>query len=202
MKETKTMKKLLMAVAIVCTAIGVQASSVDWSFSEQVKKDNYGKQADLTAYTAYLIDATTWEGFTALATDAQTYDAFSALTKSGTAAIVTTSGNWTDSTTSKYGTAAGTTSVSSATSGDYYVVLAKEDVGYYAGSKAAGTAYDHAAEPAPSHYDPKIAISAGTNPLTVASFSSFAGGGDTPEPTSGLLLLLGVAGLALRRKAK
>jgi len=34
------------------------------------------------------------------------------------------------------------------------------------------------------------------------NFTAPSGGGDTPEPTSGLLLLLGVAGLALRRKQK
>ena len=33
-----------------------------------------------------------------------------------------------------------------------------------------------------------------------SQYSSFGGGGDTPEPTSGLLLLIGVAGLALKRK--
>ena len=42
--------------------------------------------------------------------------------------------------------------------------------------------------------------SPGTWTATVANVYKDFGGGDTPEPTSGLLLLLGVAGLALRRK--
>ena len=43
-------------------------------------------------------------------------------------------------------------------------------------------------------------FASGTKLGDAGNFTSFSGGGDVPEPTSGLLLLLGVAGLALRRK--
>ena len=81
--------------------------------------------------------------------------------------------------------------------------------GYAASSVAAGTAYDHSADPAPSHDDPSWSITASKSPLAGGSFTSFyvdpgpgPGPGPTPipEPTSGLLMLLGVAGLALRRR--
>jgi hypothetical protein len=38
--------------------------------------------------------------------------------------------------------------------------------------------------------------------ITASSMTAFSGGGAIPEPTSGLLLLVGAGMLALRRKQK
>ena len=195
------MKKLIMTAAIVCAAVGAQAAAVDWSFTETVKKANYGTQVDLTSYTAYLITQSAWESFTALADDQRTADAFGALAKADSASITTTAGDWSTTSTSKYGTGSQQADVAS---GNFYIILTDGN-GYAASTVAEGTSYDHNADPLPSHKDPAWTIATTKTPLGTSSFTSFAGAGGgsetIPEPTSGLLLLLGVAGLALRRRA-
>lgn len=173
------MNKLIMSLAMVAAAFSMHAASVDWGFAEmsQTSKTPY----DLDGYSAYLFTASTWEGFAEV-----TADAFSsavdnaALTKTtmGTALVQWQTGNqtWTDD---------------KAVSGNYYVVLFNGK-DYTAGSVSA-TAYASAQE---SHTAGLWQITAANTPLAASNFTAAS----VPEPTSGLLILLGMAGLALKRK--
>lgn len=78
----------------------------------------------------------------------------------------------------------------------YYVILSGDGKGYWASGKQTAEIYTTAT----THQDSNIAASTfKTGNYTAWSTGS---GGDVPEPTSGLLLLVGGAMLALRRKQK
>ena len=73
----------------------------------------------------------------------------------------------------------------------YAVIVSKDGKGYWT-VEGSGEVYTTATSPVTAAIDAKTAIT--------GAYTAWAGADPTPEPTSGLLLLLGVAGLALRRK--
>ena len=83
------------------------------------------------------------------------------------------------------------------------IVVTLEKVGdvdyYYLSGAQTGTSYDGSAE-----YPTGTAALWGSDDYSTANWhavSTSGGGGESvPEPTSGLLMLIGAAGLALRRK--
>ena len=176
------MKKLMIAAAIVCAAVMSQASQINWGFNWAVDS----KGIDVAAGTmAYLVNAAdyTLEAATAdlkagsfkasLATDSQAIG-----WDDGMGAYVLVEGLSSDLTGSQ----------------TFYTLISKADEFMIA--------------------DPTTITMAGTGAtiLTLGDISEYneaTGGYDSkyawqavavPEPTSGLLLLLGVAGLALRRR--
>ena len=180
------MKKLLIAIAAIACAVAANAASVDWGFQEQALDKN--SPVDISSYTAYLFTSATWTAAVAAGVTATTFD--SAVAQSTSAFTKTTGGSGANTWT-RWATGTLTWTNDGAASGDYYVVIS--DGSQYAASDAiAATAYASAQE---AHTAGLWQIAANKPALTSGSFTAVA-----PEPTSGLLLLIGVAGLALKRK--
>lgn len=173
------MKKIMLAIAAVATASVVNAAACSWS-GAAVALQTTGDAA--TSYAIYLLDAsvTSASDMTALLSAGDT-------SKIAAATVANTSG-----------IAAGTTMARwSTTFGDY---TAGESYTYY-------TVIFNDALASADHYmitGEKTATVPDSGDLSMA-FGTQASNtwnemAAVPEPTSGLLLLLGVAGLALRRK--
>ena len=205
------MKKLIIGAAIVCAAVASQAASFVW------KTENYSQFLDPTTKAA----VTTADGYTAAmdggsivlvflsdgtyssAVELSSYDTGYS---SGDTAAFRTSG----SASGKYGVS-GTYTFSAGSSnlkdGDKIGVMYKDSTGalsqllYADDSKIANIYTISGLDGA----DPKNAWSGANFTFGTVGTSTDRTGftvdaTPAPEPTSGLLLLLGVAGLALRRK--
>ena len=177
------MKKLMMAVAIVCAAVAAQGASISWSNSATSKiTDLTGADMSNTYYTSLIVSLVDSKGTTV-----------SSMTAIGmTAGVLTGSGM---TYTYKYIE----DGVGDYENGDTFTILAKMTVD--------GTDYEMTVG--------SFAIAAtdntGKDTFTWAS-GNYGGLADTPtvgkwsaaaavpEPTSGLLLALGLCGLALKRK--
>lgn len=175
-------KKLMVMAAVVSAALFGQAAAVDWLYTAgdaDVGKNVYA----ILGSTA----KTSWESLEALQAAAFSgINAVGTVAKSGRTSFVATG-------------LAKSAELTADNANLYFVIVDK-----------AGETFDvtSVADFGAMVYDPD---NQGTSPgqfkgLTSSSIVSSGnkfGGGDpsgVPEPTSGLLLLLGVAGLALRRK--
>ena len=183
------MKKILFALAAAAMAVCAQAASIDWSVGANTWDINGAKPAKGT--TVYLINTADLAAITA---------AIDGGTTSFTTSDKGILGLGTTSNTKGY---VNTTATSVAlTAGTSYNVayMVIQDGKYFVSGAQSVAAYDPTD---PVYSEPKAVTFAATsfnNPLTPGGWTD-AGGG-TPEPTSGLLLLVGGAMLALRRKQK
>jgi hypothetical protein len=172
-KRKKKMKKIIMAAAIVCAAVCAQASTVNWGLSAAIDATTFASG------TAYLVCVTDLAK-PSLADDAAAQAWFTA--NSATLADkALLSGTIAD------GMISGSDVVESPTGRkNYYLVLVNED----------NTAM------AVSTTTKAINIQGGTMNATAkwdgaSQMTSYA---LVPEPTSGLLMLVGLGALALRRR--
>ncbi len=183
------MKKLIIAVTLAVVASLAQAATCRWqsgTLKTAASADggwssvNVNTASALVTMSIYYIDATTYESL-ASATQKDLFDTYS----KGTADLTGQNKN--------------------ATSGALIGAITINDSDAYAGTQyAVVTATYH-----DSTYDKDMymatrvqtAFSAGTQAGTAANMLSSVGNWQSvPEPTSGLLMLLGMAGLALRRR--
>ena len=189
-KETKQMKKLMIAAAIVCAAAFANAATVQWSvgvITDATAAGGWGEGTAGAGYTATLslysdsaLTSLIWSGSTSDWEDGcafgETADVFDI-----------------DPATTYYGKLVCTTSVNGQ-------LQTLESQGF-----------EFTTNPLEAY--PSITV--GADPDTIGGSIQQIGGADftgdngafsasgwtaAPEPTSGLLLLIGVAGLALRRK--
>ena len=171
------MKKLMIAAAIVCAAAMSRAAAVDWNYADNSAES---VQANFTVYIIAGALQSEWESVDAVKT--------AALPTGGSAVVVAGK----RSTETGDVTSGGDALTKS--SGYFFVVVndTEDKFGVIAGDN--NYVYDKALqETSPGSF----------NFADVATTSSFGGGPGpepVPEPTSGMLLLLGVAGLALRRR--
>ena len=177
------MKKIMIALAAVAIAAVSQAATVRWTMSQVQASDGSGAAS---GYLAMVFDATTAQS-----------DVIAAVMAKDATTLATLANNWSQTTTSN---ASGL--LSSAGNGNYaasdafsvYLVL------FDAGSVADASNYFV------SETKNGSINAAGSNATlafgTFASQVTATGAGWTavPEPTSGLLMLFGMAGLALRRR--
>ena len=188
------MKKLIMAAAIVCAAVGLQAAQFVWTFQAD---DAMGGYTVADSATYYLVNGDSGLGAALSAI----------LTADGADAFTTALSGYTyTSGTLSSGNANGTFYNAA---GDYATMIIMSD-GLTGGKDFAYSEYDVSgnlftppasgavAEFYASDYgDPDYAAARGAGTIKGSSPTPPT---PIPEPTSGILLILGMAGLALKRK--
>ena len=181
------MKKLMIAAAIVCAAAFANAAtcswSVDWAYAVDTANPTYdGTESFVGTYWLVALADSSTAGISVDNTGAITLGA--GMTQAGTGAA-----------SSYFGTKI--TGLTSANNGDYYaLVIYDSNYKYYGVSDAVKIAGVNDDPPVNAN-DIKFSNIYDTTDdanYMVANIQA------VPEPTSGLLLLLGVAGLALKRK--
>lgn len=178
------MKKLIITLAVVVAAIATQAASIKWKINSITEYDSATAIASGSNYKILLV--------------------YSADT---TQSIDLSSGNSVD-----YGADTAISTLDPSGSGGLKSLGVSVDYDYTAGSYYFAVLYNSKGTTSESAYDyyaisnvltgNPVAMSPDT-PLTLQFTAASAGTPawqSVPEPTSGILLLLGMAGLALKRK--
>ena len=192
-KQRKTkMKKLAIAAVAICAAALAQAASVSWSSvtAYNASGDKLGKTG--TMYV-YMLDAASYAALT------DVWATYGADVKAGGANAANPGGKATN--LSKATVVAPSDAEANTT---YYAALimtygSGDSMMYYA-EKASVTTGDDGNGAYSTFGGGKIDTAANAATAWTSASSSGGDSGGVPEPTSGLLVLLGVAGLALKRK--
>ena len=165
------MKKLIIAAAIFCVAAVTQASSVNWGLSGNVDATTY---ASATAYLVCVNDLAKPSLTAETAGDWYKSNGSSLASKAFRSAAVLNGGGYE---TETINAAVGRK--------NYWLIIVADDEKNFAVSTTTKALNITTS-----------ALSVSANWLADTQMSTYA----VPEPTSGLMLLLGIAGLALKRK--
>ena len=194
-----TMKKLMMALGVVALAATVQAATFRWYNNAPIYEA--GSTTDyLTSGTVYLFSGNGQSALLAgylAAADADTYltSAANYVGKSVINGATTFASTTVDGASITSGRAVWSETTSD-TSRNYFQVLVDGDSIYIADTMAVSVKTTGNSNIAFVNNESKAAA--------LDASTGYAGGGwyttAVPEPTSGLLMLLGMAGLALRRR--
>ena len=203
------MKKLVVGLFAVCAAVSAQAAYVDWQYEGSNAKNDtsWGTSTSEAAngYTAYLLTAAAWDSIKTTATGQS--DIASKALDSSTLIYERTAKSKSYYTTHADGaTVPGVRAATVANKTDnYYVILANDDGFSIVVNNASITGYDNITQSG-SGLTPGATLSGQDNAAMITAVNqAYPGGGSgggVPEPTSGLLLLVGAGMLALRRKQK
>lgn len=185
------MKKIMLIAAIVCAA-AVNAATVNWNTGMTIKPDGSTTAASGTLNIYVWTVTESVYNSTALDDIWDTY---------GNATIGSITG-FTASKTGLAGAAGGKAAINDVPNSTtlYGIIITTYDsdkdgtVDLYAANKAIGTVNDSGTATSPGGLAKFVGGGASGTPVTWSEPSAI------PEPTTGLLVLLGVAGLALRRR--
>ena len=183
------MKKLIIASIAAAVGLAVNAATVDWQFAIT----GGSASGAYAGYTAYLVDKSAWDAATITAATFSNADivldsaTFNAGTGKGSKTYTTLAA---DSSTDPRSVSISSLSEGS-TLGVYYVLLNtnKDPNEYYTIADTLTGRSDTG----------EIALGSNTS-IANATLAAGTWTAVAPEPTSGLLMLLGIAGLALKRK--
>ncbi len=193
------MKKLMMIVSSLAVACSVQAASMVWGFSNAEIQDSTGQYlGDAVQGIAYLYLGT-------VTSDGKAFDVSSAT-------FVTQGGQNADYTFGALDPVDNDKITSTAAGQAYSLILVEDngkDIGSYEGNYILATGTSQAGKDPMSgatwaiFTNPTAYGASDWSTMTAGGGGGGGGGqGGIPEPTSGLLLLVGGAMLALRRKQK
>lgn len=172
------MKKLFVFFALTLACVGANAACVDWAVKGSV---------DTVGYQVYLVGALSdsWTSVADIAADAAAFGS------QGTSGTIVKAGR----AYATNGTLA-SDNVTKASGEMYFVIVTGDDTKTYNYVKVDLSGYTYEGiETPPASYDTTV------DALLAGMSKSFSGGsGGVPEPTSGLLLLVGGAMLTLRRR--
>ena len=186
------MKKLMIAAAIVCAAAFAQAASANWSGNAVTLA---GADTTPTTWSVILMDSSITSQSTLQSLFAGT-DKDKLAQAINDATVLTTAGAAQGTTAGRWG-ANGVALPSSYSQGDevtFYTLILdngglKDGGNYFLAQEVSGKVSD------------SVALGMTFGSQASKSWTKYSVGSEPiPEPTSGLLLLLGVAGLALRRR--
>ena len=185
------MKKLMIAAAALAVGFAVQASTVSWGYCGDIVTHDYPGSGATDDY--YLPSGTAYVLFLG---ETGSFDvaADGTVTVAGDGASIVQTGVISDG-------LVGIESSVSTQNGVYTLVIVDTptvDGVYYGATTATATGFvgDEKDVQSLEFAIEDLSFDAGYKPLAASTFVAAA----APEPTSGLLLLLGVAGLALRRR--
>ena len=190
------MKKLIIASIAAVVGLAVNAATVDW----RVQITGGSTTGAYAGYTAYLVNADAWDAATISAatfTDTSiVYDSATFNAGSGKSGKTYTTLDASNGTNARSVSLSDTIVSSTGTLDVYYVLLNtnKDPNEYYLIADTLSGRLESGSEALGSN------TSIANSTLTSASWTAVGGSSPVPEPTSGLLLVLGMAGLALRRK--
>ena len=162
----------MIALGAVAMAAGVQAASIDWAYAGATEADA-GKMVYIIAGDTA---QQTWESVAAIEA--------AAIANGGSGTIAKNGRNYTIDQTTAYEIAADSSA--------YFVIVSVDQKKYGVSDVQDVSALIYDPQKQESSKGVFDAGTLGLNPTKEFK--------DVPEPTSGLLLLLGVAGLALRRR--
>ena len=183
------MKKLLTVALIAFTAVNLNAATVIWAATKGALYDGAETPAKITSGSAYLMFVTASYTQNDLLGKADT--TLAAMTASG--AMATGAGSIGASTSRP----SGTSTYDLSTDGTAYFVVFNDDKMFV--SYTTDALYDSVTTEATASFTTALTSLSKTT-LQAADGYSAASWYAVPEPTSGLLMLLGMAGLALKRK--
>ena len=197
------MKKLMIAFAAIAVAAGAQAAQFYWQFSDTAVNNaaqgwTYRTDAQaLSGYTLYILQSTDWDSS----------DVAGSLAKALVTSEISTANGWTineNANMVQYGSGSKTaTGVSGLTPGSTFdaVFVVADGTKYWDSATVSGISALDDGSIETSYTAGKVILQNASSIASSAMKSMSGGGSQTiPEPTSGLLLLLGVAGLALKRR--
>lgn len=164
------MKKIMLIAAVAMAVVSAKAASVDWKVAGS---------SDVKGYTVYLL------------TSIDTYESVSALASASVGSAVMSGSRSVSAGATSTAAAITTTSMKEA----YFAIVSGDSATTFQYVKTDLSAYVYDSdnqEPSPGSF--------GDVSYTTLAAGSTGTFGNVPEPTSGLLMLLGIAGLALKRK--
>ena len=198
------MKKIMFGLVAAIATVAAQAAYVDWQYDGKGTADwGTSKTEAANGYTAYLLTAANWDSIKENVKDESTIAGKA--TDSSTLIFEKSdkSGNKYYTTHADGSTGAGARQ-KEAESGNYYVILANDDGYTVVVDNVSVTAYSDISAGGTGQTANLVAQGQSTASVVsgAKSYGGGSGGEGVPEPTSGLLLLVGGAMLALRRKQK
>ena len=195
---------LLLFVLMAVAALGAQAASLDWSLGPKSITSQTASPAYAFTKTVYLLDTTAsdYADLAAALSGGTLAGGIAGFDASKWSAVIGSAETYSNAKTSKqsksYGSLTSKATVGSVATKDYVALVFDQDAGgkdyYVLSSAVSGLSYTDNPD------DGSAAVFTSDKFGAWTEYVASSSGGGVPEPTSGLLLVLGGAMLALRRR--